>query len=154
MSELLLEKILEIKKNLCIFKNAVNNTRNDLDKAFERTINGLEHGYHYRSFVENHINNYKKLQEDIGSYIGTDKWEKYKNDINEEKKELEKVLKAYIKVRDVESLEIANNTILLESDARDFMLSCMSDLIGSLIELNGDKSDNIINEAEAILNQK
>lgn len=149
----LLEKIIEIKKNLCIFKNAVNNTRNDLDKAFERTINGLENGYHYRVFVENRINNYKNLQNNIGSYIGTDKWEKYKNDINEEKKELAKILKAYIKVRDVDSLEIANNAILLESDARDFMLSCMSDLIGSLIELNGDKSDNIISEAELILNE-
>jgi len=153
MSELL-EKIIEIKKNLCVFKNAVNKTRNDLDKAFDRSINGLENGYYYREFVKKHINNYKKLQNEIGSYIGTDKWEKYKNDLNEEKKELEKVLKAYIKVIDVESLEIANNTILLESDARDFMLSCMSDLIGSLIELNGDESDNIINDAELILNQK
>ena len=152
MSELL-EKITEIKKNLCIFKNAVNKTRNDLEKAFDRTINGLENSYHYREFVEKRINNYKKLKKDIGSYIGTDKWEKYKNDINEEKKELEKVLKAYIKVRDVDSLEIANKTILLESDARDFMLSCMSDLIGALIELNGDTSDNIINDAESILNE-
>ena len=153
MSELL-EKIIEIKKNLCIFKNAVNTTRNDLEKAFYRSINGLEHGYNYRGFVKNHINKYKKLQEEIGSYIGTDKWEKYKNDINEEKKELEKVLKAYIKVRDVNSLEVANNAILLESDARDFMLNCMSKLVDALIELNGDESDNIINEAEEILNQK
>jgi hypothetical protein len=152
MSELL-EKITEIKKNLCIFKNAVNKTRNDLEKAFDRTINGLENGYHYRKFVEKRISNYKNLQKDIGTYIGTDEWEKYKNDINEEKKELEKVLKAYIKVRDVDSLEIANKTILLESDARDFMLSCMSDLIGALIELNGDTSDNIINDAESILNE-
>ena len=149
----LLEKIVEIKKNLCIFKNAVNKTRNDLDKAFNRSINGLENGYHYREFLEKRINNYKKLQTDVGSYIGTDKWEKYKNDINNEKKDLEKVLKAYIKVRDVKSLEIANETILLENDARDFMLSCMSDLIGALIELNGVKSDNIINEAETLLNE-
>ena len=153
MSELL-EKIIEIKKNLFVFKNAVNKTRNDLDKAFDRSINGLENGYHYRGIVEKHINNYKKLQDEIGSYIGTDKWDKYKNALNEEKKKLEKVLKAYIKVRDVESLEIANNKIVLESEARDFMLSCMSDLIDTLIELNGDKSDNIINEAESILNQQ
>ena len=33
--------IEEIKQNLCIFKNAVNKTRLDLDKAFERSINGL-----------------------------------------------------------------------------------------------------------------
>ena len=63
-------------------------------------------------------------------------------------------MKAYIKVRDVNSLEVANNAILLESDARDFMLNCMSKLVDALIELNGDESDNIINEAEEILNQK
>jgi hypothetical protein len=152
MSELL-EKIIEIKKNLCIFKNAVNETRNDLEKSFDRSINGLENGYRYRQIVENRINAYKKLQKDIGSYIGTDQWEKYKNDMNEEKKQLEKVLKAYIKVRDADSLEITNNKIVLENEARGFMLSCMSDLIDVLIELNGDKNDLIINEAESILNQ-
>jgi len=152
MSELL-EKIIEIKKNLCIFKNAVNETRNDLVKSFDRSINGLENGYRYKQFVENRINAYKKLQKDIGSYIGTDQWEKYKNDMNEEKKQLEKVLNAYIKVRDTDSLEITNNKIVLENEARGFMLSCMSDLIEALIELNGDKSDSIINEAESILNQ-
>jgi transcription termination factor NusB len=143
--------IEEIKQNLCIFKNAVNKTRNDLDKVFERSINGLENSYKYRKIVENHINKYKKLQKDIGLYIGTDKWDKYINEIDEEKKQLDKVLKAYIKVRDVEALEITNNAILAESDAREFMLACMSDLIGSLIELNGDRSDDIIIEAESII---
>ena len=148
------QTIEEIKQNLHIFKNAVNKTRNDLDKSFNRSLNSLEYSYKYRKVVENHINKYKSLQKDIGLYIGTDKWDKYINDINEEKKQLDKVFKAYIKVIDVEALEITNNAILAESDAREFMLACMSDLIGALSDLNGDKSDNIINEAQLILNEK
>jgi len=146
--------IEEIKQNLHIFKNAVNKTRNDLDKAFNRSINSLEYSNKYRKVVENHINKYKSLQKDIGLYIRTDKWDKYINDINEEKKQLDKVFKAYIKVIDVEALEITNNAILAESDAREFMLACMSDLIGALSDLNDAKSDNIINEAQLILNEK
>ena len=146
--------IEEIKQNLCIFKNAVNKTRNDLDKAFNRSLNSLEYSFKFRKVVENHINKYKKLQKDIGLYIGTDKWDKYIYDLNEEKKQLDKVFKAYIKVIDVEALEITNNAILAESDAREFMLACMSDLIGALSDLNGDQSDNIIKEAQSILNEK
>ena len=147
------QSIEEIKQNLHIFKNAVYKTRNDLDKAFNRSLNSLEYSYKYRKVVENHINKYKKLQKDIVLYIGTDKWDNYINDINEEKKQLEKVLKAYIKVRDIEALEITNEAILAESEAREFMLASMSDLIGALSELNGDRSDYIIHEAELIVNE-
>ena len=146
--------IEEIKQNLDIFKNAVNKTRYDIDKTFNRAINGLENRNKYIKIVENHVNKYKVLQKNIGSYIGTDKWDNYIKSINDTKNDLSKVLKAYIKVSDIEALETANTAILAESDAREFMLSCMSDLIGALSELNGDKNEIVINEAESILNEK
>ena len=60
-------------------------------------------------------------------------------------------LKTYERVRDVEALEISNNAILDEENARQFMLNCMADLIGELIELNGDKSELVIDEAKSLL---
>lgn len=147
------KKILEIKQNLDIFKNVVSKTRYDIDKTFNRAINGLENRNKYIKIVENHVNRYKMLQKNIGSYIGTDKWDNYIKSINDTKNDLSKVLKAYIKVSDIEALENANNAILAESDAREFMLACMSDLIGALSELNGDKNEIVINEAELILNE-
>ena len=42
--------------------------------------------------------------------------------------------------------------MLAENEARGFMLDCMADLIGELMELSDDKSDQLIDEAESILN--
>jgi len=151
------EKILNLRQNLIIFKKAVNKTQIDADKSFDRAIQGLANEYLYRESVEKQLNKYKasiKLAQDAIGTDGTDgKDLKDLNDnISKEKTELANILEIYNNKRDIEALEIANNAMLAENEARGFMLDCMADLIGELMELSDDKSDQLIDEAESILN--
>jgi hypothetical protein len=61
------------------------------------------------------------------------------------------IFDTYNKVRNESSLEIANDAIMDEYNAHGFLLNCMSDLIGALIELSGDQGESIINEVKLIL---
>jgi len=146
------EKILNLRQNLIIFKKAVNKSQIDVDKSFDRAIQGLANEYLYRESVEKQLNKYKasvKLAQDA---IGTDTVKDLNDAIAKEKTELANTLEIYNNKRDVEGLEIANNAMLAENEARGFMLDCMADLIGELMALSDDKSDSLINEAESIVN--
>jgi hypothetical protein len=147
------EKILNLRQNLIIFKKAVNKSQIDVDKSFDRAIQGLANEYLYRESVEKQLNKYKasvKLAQDA---IGTDTVKDLNDAITKEKTELANTLEIYNNKRDVEGLEIANNAMLAENEARGFMLDCMADLIGELMALSDDKSDSLINEAESIVNK-
>ena len=146
------EKILNLRQNLIIFKRAVHKSQLEADSAFDRSIKGLANEYLYRDSVEKQMNKYKasiKLAQDATDInIRKD----LNDNIAKEKNELAKTLKIYNNKRDVEALEIANNAMLAENEARGFMLDCMADLISELMELSDDKSDSLINEAESIVN--
>jgi hypothetical protein len=145
------EKILNLRQNLIIFKKAVNKSQIDVDKSFDRAIQGLANEYLYRESVEKQLNKYKasvKLAQDA---TGTDTVKDLNDAIAKEKTELANTLEIYNNKRDVEGLEIANNAMLAENEARGFMLDCMADLIGELMALSDDKSDSLINEAESLL---
>jgi len=145
-------RVTTLKQNLLLFKRAYHNAKSDSDEAFERVIRALDHDYHYRGFLEKQIEIYKKALKNL---LETDKRDDKYQSLNvfaiNEKYKLEDMLKTYNRVRDVESFQIAEEKALIEAEAKDFLLNCQSELIGAMIELNGDKSDNLIEEANKLL---
>jgi len=146
------KRITLLRQNLTIFKNAVRRTRDKSEEAFNRAEIGLTQDYIYRDIVEKQIDAYKNAKKLADESINTENWSNLNELANKEKHILAENLKTYERVRDVEALEISNNAILDEENARQFMLNCMADLIGELIELAGDKSELIIEEAKLLLN--
>ena len=145
-------RITLLRQNLTIFKNAVRRTRVITEETFNRAEIGLTQDYMYRDIVERQIDAYKNAKKLADESINTEKWSNLNELANKEKHILAENLKTYEHVRDVEALEISNSAILEEENARQFMLNCMADLIGELIELSGDKSEIVIHEANSLLN--
>ena len=144
-------RITLLRQNLTIFKNAVRRTRAITEETFNRAEIGLTQDYVYRDIVEEQIEAYKITKKIADESINTENWSALNEVANREKNKLAECLKTYERVRDVEALEISNNAILDEENARQFMLNCMADLIGELIELSGDKSELVIEEAKSLL---
>jgi hypothetical protein len=145
------KRITLLRQNLTIFKNAVRRTRAITEETFNRAEIGLTQDYIYRDIVERQIDAYKNAKKIADESINTENWSNLNQLANKEKNKLAENLKTYERVRDVEALEISNNAILDEENARQFMLNCMADLIGELIELSGDKSELVIEEAKSLL---
>jgi hypothetical protein len=146
------KRITLLRQNLTIFKNAVRRTRSITEETFNRAEIGLTQDYIYRDIVEKQIDAYKNAKKLADESINSENWYTHNEVANGEKNKLAECLKTYERVRDVEALEISNNAILDEENARQFMLNCMADLIGELIELSGDKSEFVIEEAKSLLN--
>ena len=145
------EKVNIIKQNLIIFKNAYRSMRIKSDEALERVEIGLTQEYYYRENVSKQIDIYKIAKNNADDSIGSDDYDVKKNLANDEKEKLSKIFDIYNKIRDEDSLEIADNAILDEANAHAFLLNCMSDLIGALMDLAGDQGESLINEINSIL---
>jgi hypothetical protein len=152
MSKDIEAKINILKQNLLLFKRAYHNAKNDSDEAFERVIRALDHDYHYRGFLEKQVEIYKKALKNLSE---TDKRDDKYQSLNvraiNEKYKLEDMLKTYNRVRDIKSFQIAEDKALIEAEAKDFLLNCQSELIGAMMELNGYKSDELIEEAKKLI---
>lgn len=57
----------------------------------------------------------------------------------------------YNRIRDEASLEIANEAFLDESNAKQFLLNCQSDLINALMDLADDQGESVINDVNELL---
>ena len=145
-------KINELKQKLVTLKNEYRIIRDDAEKAFDDVIIALEHDYSYRSIVEKQIENCKNINKTLSDTSTTDdKYQTINMTVIKEKYNLYDTLKTYNKLRNVNSFEIAEKKALLESDAKEKVLICQSDLMGILMELNGDRSDKLIEEASLLV---
>jgi hypothetical protein len=136
----ILNKIDTIKQNLVIFKNAYRKMSLKSNESFEHAELGLKNEYNYRKEVIKQLEEYKLAIKNGDN-----------NKIILEKEKLSIIFDTYNKFRNDSSLEIANDAILDEYNAHGFLLTCMSDLIGALIELSGDQGESVINEVKLIL---
>jgi hypothetical protein len=152
MSKEIESKITRLKHNLLFLKKAYSNAKNDSDEAYERVILALDHDYNYRNLLVKQIEIYKKAKQIL---LETDKKDDKYQSLNvraiNEKYKLSDMLSTYNRVRDVESFQIAEEKALIEAEAKDFLLNCQSELIGAMMDLNGDKSDELIEEANLLL---
>jgi hypothetical protein len=148
-----IKKIKILEQNLVIFKNAVIKTSIDADKSFERVRCAINKDYQYREFLEEKIIIYKNAKKIAKESIGLPNW-KFLNDIAiREKYKLATELETYNKNRDINSYQIADDAQMNEAEAREFLLVAKSKLLDALMDLVGDKSENLINEAELLLNE-
>jgi len=145
-------KINELKLKLVTLKNEYKIIRDDAEKAFDDVIIALEHDYSYRTILEKQIEICKNINKTLAETSKTDdKYQVINMTAIKEKYNLYDSLKTYNRLRNVKSYEIAEEKALLESDAKEKVLSCQSDLMGALMEFNGDRSDKLIDEANLIV---
>jgi hypothetical protein len=145
-------KINELKSKLVTLKNEYRIIREDAEKAFDDVIIALEHDYSYRTIVEKQIDNCKNINKVVEQISTTDdKYQSINMTAIKEKYNLYDTLKTYNKLRNVNSYKIAEEKALLESEAKEKVLTCQSDLMGALMEFNGDKSDKLIDEASLLV---
>jgi len=135
-----LKKINDLKQNLIIFNKAYITLKIKSDKAINDSISSLYSEYYYHKFLVSQIEKYKEAQKDPET-----------NDLIDQKNNLKEIYESYKKMRNQDILNNANETILDESNARNFLLNCQSDLIGVLSELVESQDDSIIDEIEMLI---
>jgi hypothetical protein len=146
-----LKKIEELEKNLIIFKNAIRNTYLKMETTFEAAKKHLLDEYNYRKILIKQIEIYKNAKQDEDEHIGKDDYEKFSNNTLNEKKELLSKYQNYNKITRNSFLESANDAILNEFNAHDFLLNNMSKLLDEILDLVGDHGESVRNEVESIL---
>jgi hypothetical protein len=145
------DKINICQQNLIIFKNALHKTRIDRERAFERAQNGIINEYCYRDYLIKQMEEYRKAKKVANDAISTENYENLTNLAIKEKYKLMNMYETYNRIRDDESLQIANDAIIAESDAMQFMNAEMSKLLDVLIERSGDQGESVINEISQLL---
>jgi len=145
------KKINNSQQNLIIFKKALYNTRIKREEAFERAQNGIINEYCYRDILIRQMGEYRKAKKIANDAINTENYENLNNLAVKEKDKLMNMYETYNRIRDDESLEIANDAILEESNAMHFMIFEMSKLLDTLIERSGDQGESVINEISQLL---
>jgi hypothetical protein len=146
-----LKKIEELEKNLIIFKNAMRNTYHKMETTFEETKKQLLNEYNYRQILIKQIEIYKYAKQDEDNHIGKDDYEKFSNNTLNEKKELLSKYQNYNKITNNSFLDSANEAILDEFNAHEFVINGMSKLLDEILDLVGDNGESVRNEVESIL---
>ena len=146
-----LKKIEELEKNLIIFKNAIRNTYLKMETTFEEAKKQLLDEYNYRKILIKQIEIYKSAKQEEEEHIGKDDYENFSNNTLLEKKELLSKFQNYNKITKKSFLDSANDAILNEFNAHDFLLNSMSKLLDEILDLVGDHGESVRNEVESIL---
>jgi hypothetical protein len=144
-------KIEICQQNLIIFKKALDNTRLRREETFDRAQKGIINEYCYRDILIRQMEEYRKAKKVANDATNTENYDNLTNLAIKEKYKLMNMYETYNKVRDDESLQIANDAILAESEAMQFMNAEMSKLLDALIEKSGDQGESVIYEISELL---
>jgi hypothetical protein len=144
-------KIEQLEKNLIIFRNALQNTYLKMETTFEAAKKQLLDEYNYRKILIKQLEIYKRAKQDEDEHIEKDNFEQFSNNTLDEKKELLYKYQTYNKITSNSLLESANDAILNEFNAHDFLLNSMSKLLDEILDLVGDNGESVRNEVESIL---
>jgi hypothetical protein len=146
-----LKKIEDLEKNLIIFKNTIRNTYLKMETTFEAAKKHLLDEYNYRKILIKQIEIYKSAKQEEEEHIGKDDYKNFSNNTLLKKKELLSKYQNYNKITKKSFLDSANDAILDEFNAHDFLLNNMSKLLDEILDLVGDNGESVRKEVESIL---
>jgi hypothetical protein len=151
LEESIIDKITKLKKNLVIYKKIYNKARIDAEEALQNSLITLEQDYCYQISLKKQIKLYKNAKKIVDDTFNLeDKILAVKNrDL--ERSKLEGLVIRYNKILEDKTHEKAEKLAVLEMDAKELILNIESELIGALMELNGYKSDKLLEEANLLL---
>ena len=145
------EKITKLKNNLIIFKKIYNKARNDAEEAMQNSIIALEQDYCYQITIKKQIKLYKNAKKIVDETFSLEDNMIAVKNRDLERAKLDGLVKRYNKILNENTHENAEKLSVLEMDAKEIILNNESELIGALMELNGDKSDKLLEEAKLLL---
>ena len=149
--EAIIDKINKLKKNLVIYKKIYNKARIDAEEAMQNSLIALEQDYCYQISIKKQIKLYKNAKKIVDDTFNLEDNIIAIKNRDLEKSKLEGLVIRYNKILEEKTHENAEKLSVIEMDAKEIILNIESELIGSLMELNGDKSDKLLEEANLLL---
>jgi hypothetical protein len=149
--EAIIDKITKLKKNLVIYKKIYNKARIDAEEAMQNSLIALEQDYCYQISLKKQIKLYKNAKKLVDETFNLEDNILAVKNRDLEKSKLDGLVKRYNKILEDNTHEKAEKLSIIEMDAKEIILNQESELIGALMELNGDKSDKLLEEANLLL---
>jgi hypothetical protein len=147
----IIDKINKLKKNLIIYKKIYNKARIDAEEAMQNSLIALEQDYCYQISIKKQIKLYKNAKKIVDETFNLEDNMIAVKNRDLERSKLEGLVIRYNKILEETTHQDAEKLSVLEMDAKEIILNQESELIATLIELNGDKSDKLLEEANLLL---
>jgi hypothetical protein len=149
--EAIIDKINKLKKNLVIYKKIYNKARIDAEEAMQNSIIALEQDYCYQISIKKQIKLYKNAKKIVDDTFNLEDNIIAIKNRDLEKSKLEGLVIRYNKILEEKTHQDAEKLAILEMDAKELILNQESELIATLMDLNGEKSDGLLEEANLLL---
>ena len=149
--EAIIDKINKLKKNIVIYKKIYNKARIDAEEAMQKSLIALEQDYCYQISIKKQIKLYKNAKKVVDETFNLEDNMLAVKNRDLERYKLEGLVQRYNKILEEQTHQNAERLSILEIDAKEIMLNQESELIAVLMELNGDKSDKLLDEANLLL---
>jgi hypothetical protein len=149
--EAIIDKITKLKKNIVIYKKIYNKARIDAEEAMQKSLIALEQDYCYQISIKKQIKLYKNAKKVVDETFNLEDNMLAVKNRDLERYKLEGLVQRYNKILEEQTHQNAERLSILEIDAKEIMLNQESELIAVLMELNGDKSDKLLDEANLLL---
>jgi hypothetical protein len=147
----IIDKITKLKKNIVIYKKIYNKARIDAEEAMQKSLIALEQDYCYQISIKKQIKLYKNAKKVVDETFNLEDNMLAVKNRDLERYKLEGLVQRYNKILEEQTHQNAERLSILEIDAKEIMLNQESELIAVLMELNGDKSDKLLDEANLLL---
>jgi hypothetical protein len=147
----IIDKINKLKKNLVIYKKIYNKARIDAEEAMQNSLIALEQDYCYQISIKKQIKLYKNAKKIVDDTFNLEDNMLAIKNRDLERSKLEGLVIRYNKILEETTHQDAEKLSVLEMDAKEIILNQESELIATLMELNGDKSDKLLEEANLLL---
>jgi hypothetical protein len=149
--EAIIDKINKLKKNLVIYKKIYNKARIDAEEAMQNSLIALEQDYCYQISIKKQIKLYKNAKKIVDDTFNLEDNMLAIKNRDLEKSKLEGLVIRYNKILEEKTHQDAEKLAILEMDAKELILNQESELIATLMDLNGEKSDGLLEEANILL---
>jgi hypothetical protein len=149
--DVIIDKINKLKKNLVKYKKIYNKARIDAEEAMQNSIIALEQDYCYQISIKKQIKLYKKAKKIVDDTFNLEDNMLAIKNRDLERSKLEGLVVRYNKILEETTHQDAEKLSVLEMDAKEIILNQESELIATLMELNEDKSDRLLEEANLLL---
>ena len=149
--DVIIDKINKLKKNLVKYKKIYNKARIDAEEAMQNSIIALEQDYCYQISIKKQIKLYKKAKKIVDDTFNLEDNMLAIKNRDLERSKLEGLVVRYNKILEETTHQDAEKLSVLEMDAKEIIINQESELIATLMELNEDKSDRLLEEANLLL---
>jgi hypothetical protein len=149
--EAIIDKINKLKKNLVIYKKIYNKARIDAEEAMQNSLIALEQDYCYQISIKKQIKLYKNAKKIVDDTFNLEDNMLATKNRDLERSKLEGLVIRYNKILEEKTHQDAEKLAILEMDAKELILNQESELIATLMDLNGEKSDGLLEEANILL---